>query len=105
MVDASDHYIIVIVAYNTYNYRKISNNSRKEFTGMVYVISKSGKQLMPCASVVARLLLKSGKAKCIRRTPFTIKLLYETTEYTQPLTHGIDTGSSKIGSAVATEEG
>ena len=60
---------------------------------------------MPCANVVARLLLKSGKAKCIRRTPFTIKLLQETTEYTQPIIHGIDIGSSRMGSAVATEQG
>jgi hypothetical protein len=68
---------------------------------IVYVLSKSGKPLMPTTPRKARLLLKSGKAKCIRRTPFTIKLLYDTTEYTQPLTHGIDTGSTTIGSAVA----
>ena len=30
---------------------------------MVYVISKDGKPLMPCENVVARLLLKNGKAK------------------------------------------
>lgn len=52
---------------------------------IVYVLSKSGKPLMPTTPRKARLLLKSGKAKCIRRTPFTIKLLYDTTEYTQPL--------------------
>ena len=67
---------------------------------MVYVISKNGKPLMPTAPRKARLLLKSGRAKCMRRTPFTIKLLYDTTEYTQPLRHGLDTGSAKIGSAV-----
>lgn len=67
---------------------------------MVYVISKNGKALMPCSPVIGRLLLKQGKAKCIKRCPFTIKLLYETTSYTQNLTLGIDTGSSKTGSAV-----
>jgi hypothetical protein len=67
---------------------------------MVYVINQDGKPLMPCSPAVARLLLKQGKAKCIRRTPFTIKLLYQATSYTQPLTLGVDTGSSKIGSAV-----
>ena len=67
---------------------------------MVYVISKDNKPLMPCENVVARLLLKQGKAKCIKRTPFTIKLLYKTTEYTQDLILGIDTGSRKVGSAV-----
>lgn len=67
---------------------------------MVYVISTEGKPLMPCSPVIARLLLKQGKVKCIKRSPFTIKLLYETTDYTQELTLGVDTGSSKIGSAV-----
>lgn len=70
---------------------------------MVYVINKDGKPLMPCSPVIARLLLKQGKAKCIKRCPFTIKLLYQTTSYTQPLTLGIDTGSGKIGSAVVDE--
>jgi len=72
---------------------------------MVYVISQSGKPLMPTTPRKARLLLKAGKAKCIRRTPFTIKLLYETTEYTQPITHGVDMGSSVIGSAAVTNNG
>ncbi len=46
-------------------------------------------------------MLKQHKAKVIKKCPFTIKLLYKTkTEYTQPLILGIDTGSSKIGSAV-----
>ena len=70
---------------------------------MVYVINHDGKPLMPCKPVIARLLLKQGKAKVIKRTPFTIKLLYQATSYTQPLTLGIDTGSSKIGSSVVDE--
>ena len=37
---------------------------------MVYVISNSGKPLMPCENVVARLLLKDGKAKVKKRCPF-----------------------------------
>lgn len=71
---------------------------------MVYVISVDGKPLMPCTQVIARLLLKSGKAKCIKKAPFTIKLLYKTTEYTQETTLGVDTGSSKIGSAVVSND-
>ena len=73
---------------------------------VVYVLSPERRPLMPCASVVARLLLKEGKAKVVRRTPFTIKLVAppEST-YTQALTLGIDTGSSVIGSAVAEENG
>lgn len=71
----------------------------------VYVISSEGHPLMPCEPVIARLLLKSKRAKVIRREPFTIKLSYETTSYVQKLTLGVDTGSGTIGTAVADEEG
>jgi len=51
----------------------------------VQVVSKSGKSLMPTKRFgKVRRLLKENKAKVIRRKPFTIQLLYETTEYTQP---------------------
>ena len=69
---------------------------------MAYVLNMDEKPLMPCSSAIARLLLKQGKAKVKRRIPFTIKLLYKTeTEYVQHLTHGLDSGSSKVGSAVS----
>lgn len=55
---------------------------------------------MPCENVVARLLLKQKKAKVKRKTPFTIKLLYDTTEYVQDCTLGVDTGSSHVGTSV-----
>jgi len=71
---------------------------------MVYVINYDGQPLMPCTNVIARLLLKSGKAKVKRKTPFTIKLTYQSTSYTQDLTLGIDTGSAKIGSAVVNKK-
>ena len=70
---------------------------------MAYVINYDGEPLMPCEPVVARLLLKNRKAKCLKKTPFTIKLLYQATSYTQDLTLGIDTGSGNIGSAVINE--
>ena len=72
---------------------------------MVYVLSKDNKPLMPCTNVIARLLLKQGKAKVKRREPFTIKLTYETTSYTQELTLGVDTGSGTLGTAVSTDDG
>lgn len=72
---------------------------------MVYVLSKDNKPLMPCTNVIARLLLKQGKARVKRREPFTIKLNYETTEYTQELTLGVDTGSGTLGTAVSTNDG
>lgn len=67
---------------------------------MVYVVSKDNKPLMPCENVIARLLLKQDKAKVKRRTPFTIKLLYDTAEYIQDCTLGVDTGSSHVGTSV-----
>lgn len=72
---------------------------------MVYVISQNGKPLMPCSNVIARLLLKQGKAKVKSCEPFTIKLTYETTNYTQDLTLGVDTGSGTIGTAVSKNNG
>lgn len=72
----------------------------------VYVLNKSGKPLMPtnrCGHV--RWLLKEGKAKVVERKPFTIQLLYETEEVTQPLYLGIDPGRTNIGIAVVREDG
>lgn len=50
-------------------------------------------------------LLKSGKAKVVKKCPFTIKLLYSNTNYIQKLTFGQDTGSGTHGNAVYTENG
>lgn len=72
---------------------------------MVYVISQNNKPLMPCSNPIARLLLKQNKAKVKQREPFTIKLTYETTNYTQILTLGVDTGSGTIGNAVSKDNG
>ena len=66
---------------------------------MVYVLSKNGKPLMPCENVVARLLLKDSRAKVKRRCPFTVQLKYDSTEYTQEVILGQDTGSKHIGNA------
>jgi hypothetical protein len=49
-------------------------------------------------------LLKDGKAKVVRRTPFTIQLLYDSPEYTQPITLGVDAGSKVVGLSATTEK-
>ena len=72
---------------------------------MVYVVSQHNEPLMPCSNVIARLLLKQGKAKVKSREPFVIKLTYETTAYTQDLTLGVDTGSGTIGTAASKDNG
>ena len=71
---------------------------------MVYVLSASGTPLMPTQRYGhVRRLLRDGKAKVVRRTPFTIQLAYESTSYVQPVSLGIDTGSRHIGISATTE--
>ena len=49
-------------------------------------------------------MLKNGQAKVVKRKPFTIQLLYETTSHTQPLILGVDPGRSNIGVAVVKKD-
>lgn len=46
-------------------------------------------------------LLKSSKAKVVKRCPFTIQLTYDTPNYRQEVICGVDTGSKYIGIACA----
>ena len=72
---------------------------------MVYVLSKTGQPLMPTEDHrKVRILLKEKKAKVVTRTPFTIRLLYSTTNYVQPVTLGVDAGSKTIGLSATTKE-
>jgi len=77
---------------------------RKEADYMlVYVINRHGKPLMPCRPQKARKLLKEQKAKVIKRTPFTIQLLYGSSGYKQDVTLGVDAGSKTTGVSATTE--
>ena len=68
---------------------------------LVYVLDKNGQPLMPTHNgAKVRVLLKRKRAKVVSKCPFTIRLLYESTSFTQPLTLGVDTGSKYVGSAV-----
>ena len=70
---------------------------------MVYVISKDGHPLMPTMRYgKVRRMLKNGLAKVISRCPFTIQLLYETTDITQDISLGVDAGSKDIGLSATT---
>jgi hypothetical protein len=72
----------------------------------VYVLSKSGKPLMPTKRFgKVKWLLRTEKAKVVQHKPFTIQLTYESTEFTQPLTLGIDVGSNNIGVSVVRNSG
>lgn len=73
---------------------------------MVYVLNIDGQPLMPTnRHGKVKHLLKDGKAKVVKRCPFTIKLLYESTTHTQNLTLGVDTGSGTLGTAVSDDNG
>lgn len=72
---------------------------------MVYVLNADGQPLMPTNRYgKVRHLLKDGKARVIKRCPFTIQLLYKGTNYTQPISLGIDAGSKHIGVSATTED-
>lgn len=70
----------------------------------VYVLNNHGEPLMPCSPRKARVLLKNKKACVVKRTPFTIKLLYGSAGYKQPITLGVDTGSKYVGLSASTEK-
>ena len=69
---------------------------------LVYVLKQNGQPFMPTERFgKVRRLLKEGKAKVVRREPFTIRLLYEPeTDVVQECYCGVDTGSRHIGVAV-----
>lgn len=72
---------------------------------MVYVLNINGQPLMPTENhVKVRILLKCGKARVVRRCPFTIQLLYDTTSYMQEITLGVDSGSKHIGLSATTKD-
>ena len=71
---------------------------------MVYVISKNGQPLMPTENhAKVRVLLKNKKAKVIKTCPFTIQLAYDSANYTQDITLGVDSGSKHIGLSATTK--
>ena len=73
-----------------------SESNRKQNTSVsVYVLNKRGEPLMPCSPRKAKVLLKQGKAKVVKRCPFTIQLISATGETKQEITLGIDTGYYK----------
>jgi hypothetical protein len=52
---------------------------------MVYVLNIEGSPLMPCKEAKARKLLRDNLAKVIKRTPFTIQLLFKCENQTQEI--------------------
>ena len=72
---------------------------------MVYVLSKTGQPIMPTENhAKVRLLLKSGKAKVVKRTPFTIQLIGTSKTFVQDITLGVDAGSKHVGLSATTDK-
>ena len=73
---------------------------------VVYVLDKNKKSLMPTTRFGhVRKLLNEGKAKAVSTKPFVIQLLYDSTNYVQPLYGGTDPGRTNIGEAVVNKKG
>ena len=72
---------------------------------LVYVVSNNGQPLMPTNRYgKIRRLLKNKQAKVLKRCPFTVQLLYETKNVTQPISLGVDSGSKYIGLSATTKD-
>ena len=72
---------------------------------VAFVISNTGVRLMPCTNPKKiRKLLKTNRAKIYCHEPFTIKLLYDTTENVQPVEFKMDTGYQNIGISIASQK-
>lgn len=71
---------------------------------LVFVLNKEGRPLMPCSPPKARRLLKEGKAKVVKRTPFTIQLKFGSSGYTQKVSLGVDSGYTHVGLSATTEK-
>ena len=72
---------------------------------VVYVLDRGGKPLMPTERTAwVAYALKHREAKVVRREPFTIQLLRDSTDYLQAVTLGVDVGSRHIGLSATTEK-
>jgi hypothetical protein len=71
----------------------------------VYVLNNAGVPLMPTRRLgKVRRMLKSGEAVIVDYEPFTIKLTYQTTNYVQDITLGVDTGSIHVGLSATSQK-
>lgn len=71
---------------------------------MVYVQDIDGKPMMPTTRHgKVRQLLKGKKAVVINTCPFTIKLMYKTSDYKQEIVLGVDAGTKHVGLSATTK--
>jgi hypothetical protein len=72
-------------------------DKRVALKAFAFVLSIDGERLMPCSLSKCRKLLKSGKARIVRRYPLTIQLTFICENQVQEVALGIDTGYGNIG--------
>ena len=71
---------------------------------MVYVQDINGKPMMPTTRYgKVRRLLKDKKAVVVNLCPFTIKLMYVTSDYKQEIVLGVDAGTKHVGLSATTK--
>lgn len=71
---------------------------------MVYVQDINGKPMMPTTRHgKVRRLLKDKKAVVVNLCPFTIKLMYVTSDYKQEIVLGVDAGTKHVGLSATTK--
>ena len=70
-----------------------------------FVIAEDGTKLMPTTNVKkVRKLLRTRRAVICKHNPFTIKLKYQSTKYTQPIEFKEDAGYQNIGVSITSQK-
>lgn len=70
----------------------------------IYVQDINGTPLMPTTRAgKVRRMLRDGHAVTVSHTPFTIRLTYDSTRFTQPVSLGVDAGSVHVGLSASTD--
>ena len=75
----------------------------KNTTVWVYVLDIEGLPLMPCKPQKAKRLLKEGKAKVVKRSPFIIQLTITVPKRNHEVILGVDPGWENVGFSVISE--
>ncbi len=70
----------------------------------VFVLNLQGNPLMPCSYAKSKRMVKTGKAKVVKKFPFTIQLNFECENKVQDINLGIDSGYSFIGFSAITKK-
>jgi len=70
-----------------------------------YVLNMNNEPLMPTTVSRGNMFIHQGKAECLCRDPYVIKMLVSTGKNNKHLTIGMDTGGKYVGTAVSDEDG